>query len=781
MLLNPHLALGVALSALLALNLIFNAAARESQDEEAQALAFFTLAALFLTALSAALPFAEETPPALTARALALSEILFAAAALHYAMQIFPATPFSKVGALYAAAKSHKHMLWTPAAIAALLLFFAPAVASWGARLALALLTMAAAAALASPRHRDAEELAAILPVFAPFALAASLALASHFAAPQSETLLANSAAALLALGITIANLRVFRQRLEAEGRSAALAAAAARHGIWDWRRKEGALFLSPIVEKTFLGMRLGELKGSEAAFRALIHEEDRQNYARTLQSLAERKKGAACLLLRIRHAAGHYRWFELHVGVPSGRVSPRRGSGGRLIGFLKDVTERKWREDHALHDPTTGLPGRALLLDRAERMMEKAKKGDAGHSALILFHSDLSQNGEGLARDPSIAESALLALARRLSQSSPPGSMAARIGVESFALLLPPGAPSPPEEEARRLRDRLREPLRAGRSRIALPIAAGVAAPRSLKGRGGAKELLERAEKALWRAKRGKRERVRIFDPSMESRAARRKTLEKDLRQALSKNQIRLLYQPIMRLEDTKSVGFEALMRWDHPHYGAVPPSEFIPLAEKSGVIDALGLHALKRAARAIGAWQLTHRYDEPLFVSVNLSRRELFRETLAQETKRAIAEAFLAPGSLRLEVTESLVMRDPDKASRVLQQLRAAGASLSIDDFGTGHSSLACLKTLPFDAIKIDRLLIQGLESDPQARAIFHAIAKMARALSMDVIAEGVDEAKRVPALREAGCLYAQGFYFAAPMEEEEARAFLSRNRPR
>jgi EAL domain-containing protein (putative c-di-GMP-specific phosphodiesterase class I) len=250
---------------------------------------------------------------------------------------------------------------------------------------------------------------------------------------------------------------------------------------------------------------------------------------------------------------------------------------------------------------------------------------------------------------------------------------------------------------------------------------------------------------------------------------------LEADLRRALEREELKVLFQPIVRLEDRTIAGFEALVRWDHPKLGRLPPREFISMAEESGLIVDLGLFVLDRSARQLATWQRLVESDPPIFASVNVSSRQLLRHDLIHDLKAILARTDVAPGSLKLEITESLVMENPEYAAQILTQIRDLGAGLAMDDFGTGFSSLSYLQRFPFDTIKIDQSFVKqnGRGSRP---VILRSIVTMAHDLGMEVVAEGAETDADAIELYQIGCEYAQGFAFGEPITAEEARRLVA-----
>jgi EAL domain-containing protein (putative c-di-GMP-specific phosphodiesterase class I) len=281
-----------------------------------------------------------------------------------------------------------------------------------------------------------------------------------------------------------------------------------------------------------------------------------------------------------------------------------------------------------------------------------------------------------------------------------------------------------------------------------------------------------------MYHAKRIGGDRIELFKPAMRARKTDRLTLESELRRALEREEISIVYQPIIRLEDRSVAGFEALARWDHPKMGRMSPSEFITIAEEIGLIVDLGLFVLERTARQLSAWQRNVRMRQPVFASVNVSSRQLLRHDLIHDLRTVLSRTGLARGTLKLELTESLVMENPEHAAQLLTRIRELGAGLALDDFGTGHSSLAYLQRFPFDTIKIDQSFVRTNNKGTRP-VILRSIISLAHDLGMDVVAEGAETDSDAVELYHLGCEYAQGFAFGEPMSAEEAHRLLTGER--
>jgi diguanylate cyclase (GGDEF)-like protein/PAS domain S-box-containing protein len=554
-----------------------------------------------------------------------------------------------------------------------------------------------------------------------------------------------------------------------------ALALTGAGDMIWDWDVSADKVFTSPETE-TLLGLRRGALEGPAARWLDVLHPLDRDRFRAALDNVLEQRRGRLVQDFRLRTPDGHYLWFAL-------KARPVVGSDGevvRLVGTLSDVTEFKNAEERLLHDAVhdnlTGLPNRELFVDRIESVLALSKADEAIKPPIIVIDLDRFKqvnDSVGIA----VGDSILLTLARRLGRLLKPQDTLARLAGDQFALILLS------EKEADRivafaetLRRALRAPITFNDREIFLTASMGIALSDGQPHR--TEEVLKDAELAMYHAKRIGGDRIEVFKPSMRARKTDRLTLESDLRRALEREEITILYQPIVRLDDRSVAGFEALARWDHPKMGRMSPSDFIAIAEEIGLIVDLGLFVLEHTSRQLGHWQRSVRHREPIFASVNVSSRQLLRQDLIHDLRTVIARSGLARGSLKLELTESLVMENPEHAAQMLTRIKELGAGLALDDFGTGHSSLSYLQRFPFDTIKIDQSFVRA-SSKGQRPVILRSIIALAHDLGMEVVAEGAETDSDAVELYQLGCEYAQGYVFGEPMSAEAARELLTGNR--
>ena len=550
-----------------------------------------------------------------------------------------------------------------------------------------------------------------------------------------------------------------------------ALALTGAGDMIWDWDVAADRVFTSPETE-AMLGLKHGALDGAAAAWLEILHPLDRDRFRATLDGVVEQRRGRVAQDFRMRTADGHYLWFAL-------RARPVVGSDGevmRLVGTLSDVTEFKTAEERLLHDAVhdnlTGLPNRELFLDRLEAVLGLGKADSTIRPTVMVIDIDrFKQVNDSVGM--ALADSILLTLARRLGRLIKPHDTLARLSGDQFGLILLSERDSARITSlAETIRRTLRAPITFNDREIFLTGSIGIALGDTEPQR--AEERLKDAELAMYHAKRNGGDRIEVFKPAMRARKSDRLSVESDLRRALEREEITILYQPIVRLDDRAIAGFEALARWNHPKLGRVSPNEFITIAEESGLIVELGLFVLERTARQLSAWQRTLRPRETLFASVNVSSRQLLRHDLIQDLRTVLARSPLARGSLKLELTESVVMENPEHAAQMLHRIRELGAGLALDDFGTGYSSLAYLQRFPFDTIKIDQSFVHTTAKGTRP-VILRSIIALAHDLGMDVVAEGAETDSDAVELYQLGCEYAQGFVFGEPMTAERARALL------
>jgi diguanylate cyclase (GGDEF)-like protein/PAS domain S-box-containing protein len=543
--------------------------------------------------------------------------------------------------------------------------------------------------------------------------------------------------------------------------------------GVWEWNARRDEIKMDPLIETT-LGLKPGDLSGKVDDLSAYLHQADRERLLLMFQGIKDKSGGTAHLEFRIRHADSTYRWFDLEgAAVPT---ADHRSL--RCVGLIREITDQRRAHERlmhdAVHDSLTSLPNRELFIDRLSMAIASGQVDPKLRPTVLLLDLDKfkSVNSSfGLV----VGDSLLLTVARRLQRTLSPADTLARIGGDQFAILIP--SQHDPRELAmlaERLRRSLRSPIKIANQEIVLTGSIGIAGAEASQH--DARELLREAETAMYRAKRAGTDRIEIFTSQMRAEKDERISIESDLHRAIEQDRLTVLYQPIVALSTEGLVGFEALVRWDHPRYGQLSPSEFIPVAEETDLVAKLGSYVLIRAINEVGRWQgMLSRPDHPLFVSVNVSSRQLMKAELVPEVRHLLGRAVLPRGSLRIEITESLVMENPERATHVLELLKSAGAELALDDFGTGYSSLAYLQRFPFDTIKIDRALVQSATESEAGGAIVRAIVLLAHELGKKVVAEGIETPEDAAFMRSLGCEYAQGYYYGQPMNERDAAQLI------
>jgi diguanylate cyclase (GGDEF)-like protein len=427
-----------------------------------------------------------------------------------------------------------------------------------------------------------------------------------------------------------------------------------------------------------------------------------------------------------------------------------------------------------AFHDSLTGLPNRALFMDRLDHALLHARRHGETIAVLFLDLDRFKVVNDSLGH--LVGDHLLSAVATRIQACVRDEDTVARLGGDEFTVLLENVAEG---DEAVRVAGRIASALgdafRLGGLEVFVTASVGIALNTPNHDDGTA--LLRDADVAMYRAKPGGRSRYEIFDPSMNVAALERLALESDLHHAVGPGgcaEFQVHYQPLVELASGRVAGLEALVRWRHPRRGLLAPGAFVALAEETGLIVPLGRWVLREACRQARAWQGVaggHR----LLMNVNLSARQLQDPDLATEVARTLAETGLAPNCLELEITESVLMSDAESSGRALAALQGLGVRLAIDDFGTGYSSLAYLKHLPVDTLKIDRSFVAGVARDPADAAIVGAVVTLARALGLAVTAEGVETAAELAHLQGLGCDRGQGYYFARPLPPEAATALI------
>jgi diguanylate cyclase (GGDEF)-like protein len=437
----------------------------------------------------------------------------------------------------------------------------------------------------------------------------------------------------------------------------------------------------------------------------------------------------------------------------------------------MRRQTEESLRYQ-TLRDSLTNLPNRSSFVNRMDRTLGQDARESRSIAVLLVDLDDFEEINHGLGHEAG--DRLLAVVGERLEASMRPGGSVARLCGDEFAILL--GGVTDKDSaasEAKRIGEVLRAPIKLDESEVLLSASIGVAVGDS--DQDNPEGLLRNADVAMHEAKRKGKARHKVFDPGADTTTSRRLVEEAEMRRAIKEEEFRIYYQPVIELKTGKVHGVEALVRWQHPTFGLIPPNEFIPLAEQTGLIESLGRWVLREACNQVRLWQRKYPSDPPLTLSVNVSARQFRQPNLAKEIFNTLEKTGLDPRHLKLEITESIMVHEVS-ATTALRELKGSGVKLAIDDFGTGYSNLSYVKRLPVDILKIDHSYISGLGRKPEDTAIVHATVAFAKALGLSLTAEGIENAEQLAQLRELGCELGQGYHFAKPLPGEEVSAFLA-----
>ncbi|MCA1593901.1 MAG: EAL domain-containing protein [Acidobacteria bacterium] len=509
-------------------------------------------------------------------------------------------------------------------------------------------------------------------------------------------------------------------------------------------------------------------------SFQNITHPDD---LGPALLNMREMLKGKASTYqseVRYLRKEGEPVWVLWNVA----RIVDAETGAVRLIFQVQDITDRRRSEETllhgAFHDALTELPNRALFIDHVKLAISRAKRHE-GHLFAVLF---LDLDRFKVINDSLghlIGDQLLVSIARRLEACLRDGDTVARVGGDEFTILL---EDIQDEDEAisvaERIQTEVTESFNLDGHEVFTTLSIGIAP--SSTGYDDPEDILRDADTAMYRAKTLGKARHEVFDKAMHAFAVNLLQLETDLRKALDRREFFVLYQPIVSLDNFRLCGFEALVRWQHPERGLISPMDFIPVAEDTGQIIAIGEWTLSEACRQMQRWHRQFPSDSPLFMSVNLSSKQFNQPNLIEQVSVILQKTRLDPRCLKLEITESAVMENIDKTTEMLRQLRELGVQLSIDDFGTGYSSLSYLHRFPIDTLKIDRSFVTRMVDNSENIEIVRTIVMLAQVLGMDVVAEGVETKEQLALLRKLGCENGQGYYFSRPTSVTEAEKIIS-----
>ncbi len=513
----------------------------------------------------------------------------------------------------------------------------------------------------------------------------------------------------------------------------------------------------------------------SAEALLSCVHPADRDNVSAAWEE-AKTAGQSVTVEHRIVHPDGAARWIDGRIRISEDETS----SQGRLTGTMQDVSARRAVESalahQALHDSLTGLPNRAAFLGRLARVMAHRQLRPSG---LAVFFFDIDRfKWLNDSRGHAAGDELLVKVGRRLRATMRPGDTVARFGGDEFVVLC---EDMPSEEEALHLADRLawvlRRPVDVDGEETSITVSIGIAFLAAGDVSMTSEALVRDADAAMYEAKEAGRDRHQIFDASTRLAASTRHETVEALRSSVERGEFVVHYQPMVDLASRRLVGFEALVRWDRPGHGLQPPDSFLALAEETGLMLSIGSSVLSTACRQVAAWQAT---DADLSVSVNLARRQLLDPDMVEVIECSLVEAGLLPQQLHVEITEGILLSDPEASARAIARLRRLGIAVAVDDFGSCFSSLTFLKQFPVDMLKIDRTFVTGLGQEREDRAIVTGVVDLAHAFGLTTVAEGVETLEQLDELRAIGCELGQGFLWSRPLPAEEAERWLHQHDP-
>ncbi len=546
-----------------------------------------------------------------------------------------------------------------------------------------------------------------------------------------------------------------------------ALAVQGANDGLWDWNLRTNKVYFSPRW-KELLGLGEDGIGSNLTDWFNRIHPEDLERTKLEMSTHIKRMTPHFVSEYRLLHNDGAYRW----VLCRGAAVWSEEGLAVRMAGSLSDITDRKLAERQllhdAFHDTLTGLPNRALFMDRLNLAIERSKRrSDYLFAVLFLDLDRFKDVNDSLGH--LVGDQLLIEVAEQLRKGLRAVDTLARFGGDEFIILLEDiQEASNVNRVTEWIQRRFASPFEVAGHEIGVTISIGVVL--STTSCSNAEDVIRDADIAMYVAKGRGRARSEIFETTMRSRLIQRLDLENELRRAIETDELRICYQPIAELENGKLIGFEALVRWQHPTKGLVPPADFIALAEDTGLIIAIDRWVLSHTAQDFQRWIQESHFDAPLTVSVNISSKHVANPDLADYVSHVLQETGLEPQNLKLEITERTILGYNEFTLAMFSKLQAMGVQLQIDDFGTGYSSLGYLSRFQVNALKIDQSFVDGIVDDSSQRDIVKAIITLTERLNVRVIAEGVETKEQLQQLRELGCEWGQGYLMAMPLRSEQ-----------
>ena len=578
------------------------------------------------------------------------------------------------------------------------------------------------------------------------------------------------------AIRYAIERNRAERALRESEQRYA-LAVAGANDGIWDWNMRDSEVYFSPRW-KAILGYAEHEVADRIDEWFDRVDPRDREKFDESMSLHLEGRSALFESEYRITAKGGEVRWV-LSRGVA---VRDESGTPWRMAGSMTDITRRKQTEarllHEAMHDALTGLPNRILFMDRLELALRRYRRDPNKLFAVLFFDLDRFKHvNDSLGHQ--VGDELLAQVAGRLLGCLRPGDTLARLGGDEFAIVLNDIAgPTDAIFVVERLQEALAQEFEIEAHSIYTSASIGIAV--SSEAYRTPDEMLRDADIAMYRAKNSGHATYAVFDTYMHDQAMFQHRMETDLRRALDKGEFDIYYQPIIAMEDRRVIGFEALLRWHHPSRGLVMPEEFIGIVEDTSLVVPIGWWVIERACYQLAKWQRLFPVNPPLAMSINVSGKLFLTDDMAKRLAALLEDCGLAPETVRLEITERVVMDHGDLVLSTLSDLRDLGVQLHVDDFGTGYSSLTYLQRFRYDSLKIDRAFVSTMSEKVDSSAIVEAIITLGMTLGMQVVAEGVETPEQFNRLRAMNCPAAQGFWFCKPLHQDAVNDFLRTGSP-
>ncbi len=532
--------------------------------------------------------------------------------------------------------------------------------------------------------------------------------------------------------------------------------------GLWDWDLKSGGMFMSACCA-ALLGFEEKEGSGEPDRWFSRVHPDDLSMLRKRLDSVLEGGSAVIVCEHRILNGFGEPHWVMA-------RGKPIRDLDGKVTGvagFLSDVTDRRRNEDEAihrsLHDGLTGLASRSLFLDRVARALAALSRRDGGHFAILFVDLDYFKNVND-EHGHSVGDAVLREVGRRLESLLRLGDTVGRIGGDEFGVMLAEVDDAGAAVHiADRVIDLLSDPVAVGRNEFVVSASIGITI--STTGYADAAAMIHDADMAMYRAKSLGRARSQVCDPQMHAAAIARLRLETELYEAVVSRSFEMHYQPVVDLDSGQVAGVEAMFRWRHPEVGLITPSEFIDVAEKTGLIVEIGWWVLRESCRQMVEWRRRFPEQTALWLCVNISAKSLMQEGMVEMFADVLRHEELSPESIILEVTEDLVLGHGERATDVLVALRGTGVRLCLDDFGSGYASLSHLDHLNYDMLKIDPSIVERLGGPGADDRLLVTVLSLARQMGLQVVAEGVETSDQARGLRKRACQFAQGHWFVKP----------------